>query len=215
LSALDGATTLLRYVESAFCEVGQQDADVMLTLTQLFLISLQSLHATLMPESLLERPHNLQHNHNNNNNNNNNPDPQWPAAIGRLLVSSSMVLVDNLAQDVYQHFQVGPLSSNRRPTLSGGMAQFCLHQISGQTDIAGHLETAKLHDREALKRLHRIYVAWLSSSSILVMFNRKVCYRCSSLCSRCVKEERLQGETMSIKQEARGGSWRQDYQNEH
>jgi hypothetical protein len=58
LNVLDGATTLMRHVESAFREVGQEDADeiadVTLTLAQLFLISLQSLHATLTPESLLE-----------------------------------------------------------------------------------------------------------------------------------------------------------------
>mmetsp|Transcript_7380 Transcript_7380/g.11669 ORF Transcript_7380/g.11669 Transcript_7380/m.11669 type:complete len:454 (-) Transcript_7380:139-1500(-) len=57
LQALAGAATLLRDVESAFRDVGKDDAeeiaDVGLTLARLFLISLQNVHSTLTPENLL------------------------------------------------------------------------------------------------------------------------------------------------------------------
>jgi hypothetical protein len=57
IQALSGAATLLRDVESAFREVGKDDAeeiaDVALTLARLFLLSLQNIHSTLTPEHIL------------------------------------------------------------------------------------------------------------------------------------------------------------------
>ncbi|KAG7342383.1 hypothetical protein IV203_007476 [Nitzschia inconspicua] len=58
LNALAGASTLLRDVESAIRDVGKDDAeeiaDVALTVARLFLMSLQNIHDTLTPESLLQ-----------------------------------------------------------------------------------------------------------------------------------------------------------------
>ncbi|KAG7363559.1 hypothetical protein IV203_026920 [Nitzschia inconspicua] len=58
LNALTGASALLRDVESAIRDVGKADAeeiaDVALTVARLFLMSLQNIHDTLTPESLLQ-----------------------------------------------------------------------------------------------------------------------------------------------------------------
>jgi phosphate uptake regulator len=58
LKALAGASTLLRDVESAFRDIGKDDAeeiaDVALTLARLFLMSLQNVYDTLTPESVVQ-----------------------------------------------------------------------------------------------------------------------------------------------------------------
>jgi hypothetical protein len=57
IDALAGAVSLLRDVEGAFREIGEDEADEIadaaLTLARLFLFSLQSLHATMTPSELL------------------------------------------------------------------------------------------------------------------------------------------------------------------
>ena len=57
IEAIQGATSFLRDVETSFREVSKPEADeiadVALTLARLFLLSLQSLHATITPEDLV------------------------------------------------------------------------------------------------------------------------------------------------------------------
>lgn len=58
IGAIEGATNLLRDVQQSFQDVGKQDADeiadVALTVARLFLLSLQNLHSTVTPESLVK-----------------------------------------------------------------------------------------------------------------------------------------------------------------
>jgi len=57
IGAIEGATNLLRDVQQSFLDVGKQDADeiadVALTVARLFLLSLQNLHSTVTPESIV------------------------------------------------------------------------------------------------------------------------------------------------------------------
>lgn len=199
LRAIQGASTLLRDVESAFRDLTQDDAedlaDAGLTLARLFLLSLQNFYATLTPEDFImmvpgsssSTTHadrggrvfieELLDEDEENNNDVLHKDrsaaaaptplqkktskktiqnqrvkvlwprlgPQvqkalqwtqheanqrpllavalgltlWPAAFVTTLVGGSLVLADHVVQDVYQHFQEGPILSN----LEQGAAQ--------------------------------------------------------------------------------------------